>query len=108
MCYALLTTCTHCSWTLHISHVLCEHAEIHQLSRQECPSRMKRTYAKIGVCDRCEEKWEGMGPDHRLVLGLSDEEEMQTRETVEEDGPQEHGRYEKEDWPYKMNGRKKK
>jgi hypothetical protein len=57
---------------------------------------MKRSHAKMGVCERCEEKWEGMGMghDHRLVLDFSDEEETQTGQNVKEEEIREGVRYE--------------
>ncbi|KAF2876565.1 hypothetical protein BDV95DRAFT_229752 [Massariosphaeria phaeospora] len=56
MCYAHLSTCRTCSWTLHIKYPLCPHAESHSLDPTTCPNRMKRRYDKGRNCVQCHAK----------------------------------------------------
>ncbi|KAF2244642.1 hypothetical protein BU26DRAFT_83308 [Trematosphaeria pertusa] len=53
MCYALLQTCTQCSWLLQITYPRCSHAKTHGLDPPACPNRMKRKYTDGGLCRWC-------------------------------------------------------
>ncbi|KAF2711771.1 hypothetical protein K504DRAFT_453564 [Pleomassaria siparia CBS 279.74] len=80
MCFALLTRCTLCSWTLGITYPLCAHAKVHQLSQQECPARMQRKYEKVGVCRRCTGRKGSLGLGPGAYGEESDSEEDETTE----------------------------
>ncbi|KAH7081591.1 hypothetical protein BKA63DRAFT_504114 [Paraphoma chrysanthemicola] len=56
MCYILLSTCTHCAWTLRIRYTRCTHAHQHSLDPVACPNRMKRRRLSAGRrrCGKCE------------------------------------------------------
>ncbi|KAH7091213.1 hypothetical protein FB567DRAFT_577140 [Paraphoma chrysanthemicola] len=56
MCYTILSTCTHCAWTLRIRYKRCTHAQRHSLDPVACPNRMKRRRqsAPKGICGKCE------------------------------------------------------
>ncbi|KAL1595230.1 hypothetical protein SLS60_009918 [Paraconiothyrium brasiliense] len=53
MCYALLTTCSACTWTLSISYPRCSHAKAYALDPSACPHRMRRRYKASGLCLAC-------------------------------------------------------
>ena len=53
MCYALLSTCSLCTWLHTVTYPRCSHARAYAIPPPACPHRMQRRSKPDGLCEAC-------------------------------------------------------